>query len=87
MVNIIKGGCVIRHSANLRGLLDYARHAAPVAVYFAPVGQGQGKGGTALVHFKDGATCRVNFASYQIMLDWFDQRRAFKDAKFNGVGP
>lgn len=77
-INIIKGGQIIRSSANLRGLLDYARHNPPSKVYVTQLNQA----GTGLVLFKDGATCRANFASYSIMLDWFDKRRSFKSAEF-----
>ncbi len=82
-INVIKGGKIIRTSHNLRGMLDYARVSPVVRIYTAPYPDVTGPHavcGTVYVQYADGATCRANFRSFGVMVDWLRNRRTWRDA-------
>lgn len=75
--SIIKDGCVIRKSHNLRGMLDYARVSPVVRVESSRAGKASG---ALHVVYKDGAESKANFRSYHIMIDFIRNRRSWKTA-------
>lgn len=89
--NIIKGGCIIRTSKNLRAMRDYARVSPVVRIESCDIGAMQPDGtrysGTVRVIYADGAESRANFASYHIMIDWIRNRRAWRGAAHVMQGP
>ncbi len=64
----------VAKSRNLRGLLTYARtksRVTRVQLYPNPHNE---YNGDYIVDFANGATCRGMFASYNLMVQWFEQR-------------
>lgn len=74
-------GAVIARSRNLRGMRDYARVSRVVSVDATkrnahkddPVGN-------LTVTYANGATCRAEFCSYNIMVDFVRNRRSWRGA-------
>jgi len=73
-VAIEKNGQIIRHSKNLRGIVDYARISKPLRVELTPINKSNGR---LRVIFADGASTSAHFASYHIMIDWVRNRRSW----------
>lgn len=89
--NIIKNGCIIRSSKNLRAMRDYARVSPVVRIESCDIGAMQPDGhrynGTVRVIYADGAESRANFRSYHIMIDWIRNRRSWRSAEHVMQGP
>jgi hypothetical protein len=80
---IEKNGQIVKRSRNLRGIVDYSRVSVPARVELIPVGKSSG---SLRVIFADGASTRVNFASYSIMVDWVRNRRCMRHANIKYYG-
>jgi hypothetical protein len=75
-VTIFRNGQEVKHSRNLRGILDYARKVSPVnsaLVVESP------KDASARVefYFLDGAICITEFASAVVARNWLHARRSW----------
>lgn len=81
---IVKDNAVIRTSRNLRGLTDYASVSPVVRVTSCPV---RNVSGAIRVTYKDGAEGYGNFRSYHVMIDWIRNRRTWRAAKHDMIGP
>lgn len=74
-------GAVIHRSRNLRGIMDYSRGVG-VAIERADLFAHKGaESGTLGVTWNTGATCMVDFASFEVMREWVNARRCFKGAQ------
>ncbi|OJA37903.1 hypothetical protein BGV47_16345 [Burkholderia ubonensis] len=77
---IVKGGCIVGTSKNLRGMRDYARKS-PVACVETRRSPANRHNGQLTVTYADGAYCTVHFASYGVMIDWVRARRSWRQAR------
>lgn len=75
-------GRIIHRSRNLRGILDHARRTWVEEAVATPAEEGKG---ILSVTFGDGATCRTEFASYQVLCWWLRSRRSW--AGVRRIGP
>jgi sugar phosphate isomerase/epimerase len=75
MVHIVKDNRVIHTSKNLRGIMDHARRVGVDEVVCIQGPQYAENTGDYRVQFSDGSHCWGQFASYQVMLEWFKARR------------
>jgi hypothetical protein len=79
MIQIMKGGLVVATSNNLRGLFTYSQNNIVERVDI----NGPDVGGRArlTVTWRDGATCKCDFASFHVCSQWVKARRMFEHAK------
>lgn len=78
-------GAVVMRSHNLRAILDYSRGSC-VSIERADLfPHKHGQGGTLGVSWNTGASCLVDFASYDVMREWVRARRIFKGAEIKQV--
>lgn len=80
-IYIYKNGAVIRQSKNLRGIREYG---VPCKIELSPLEKRPN--GVLQVTYTDGATARIDFASYHIMVDFVRNRRTWRQSEivFNG---
>ena len=79
-------GKTVRTSRTLRGLIDHARRAVPVAATLAELPGGGGRY-CLLVAFGNGDTAESNWADWRVAADWLANRRAWPDlAVFGHAG-
>lgn len=64
----------VRHSRNLRGLLDHARRTPP---FNAVCHRDSDGGATLYVGYANGDWSRVSFASYRVAVSWVNSRRSW----------
>ena len=69
-----RNGEVIHRSKNLRGIFDHARHTWVEEAVAMPTWQSTG---LLCVTFGDGSTCRTEFASYGVLVQWLRSRRSW----------
>ncbi len=75
-VTIYLDGNPIRHSQNLRGLISHAYRAGVHAatIFSTDPNKPTAGEGLVVVEYKDGATCRVRFASFTVGLQFLRSR-------------
>jgi hypothetical protein len=77
-VTIFKGGEIVAHSKNLRGLTDYAsKNGPPEYIFQYELAHGYGK---LVVQWPNGAKAGVNFNSYRVMKEWVSARYSWRGA-------
>ena len=73
-------GSIVRTSRNLRGMRDYAR-VSPVARVIAHPDPRNPYNGVLRVIYKNGASSRAFFSSYNLMCLWLIRRRSWPRAQ------
>ena len=76
---IDKNENTIRHSKNLRGMLDYARVSPAVKIETRNTPENT-KCGLLRVTYANGCYSIADFCSYHIMIDWVRNRRSWRNA-------
>ncbi len=79
--SIVLAGQVVSTSKNLRGMKDYAK-TSPVHRVYAYRDKKLSCCGVLEVEYENGATCRAEFASYCVLLEWLYKRRSWRAAPF-----
>lgn len=75
MVEIVKNGCVVSRSKNMRGIIDYVRkHSSMEEVRVLPATEG---GAFLEFLFRNGARCIVYFNSRDVAIGWIISRRSW----------
>lgn len=81
-VLIYKGGKVVSRSKNLRGLIHYGHKHKVKSVTIIKTGEGA----AVTVWFRDGATVKVEYASFQVATTFFEERQRKWGGVIEGTG-
>jgi len=78
-VRVYLDGKVVKRSANLRGVLDYARTHGVHAVYVDPNNRSkpESDGAWVVFIFDNGAHCTTEWASFTVACQWIMARRSW----------